>query len=432
MLNPVLDLSVLSGRQTAVPVSRDRARSAVLERFDLASARRQFSLDEAAAQRTERAARSSEKPVASRKTEPERPATQDRPTQARESTSPSRAEKPRRAEDSRATDASERSGPNRQADAKNAPAKATESTQKSDAKEGAEPKASSEAENPEAAAAAETQSEAAAAQPTPQIVPAVAVTAKPAVLPQEAAASAQPAAPDAVAPSAPAAEQTVGAEGITGSVATTPGEAPHADATKTGETAGPRFSAMLGDAAAAAPQAAAAPDPTAALAKPEGVAHAARTAEAAPTAAATPSQPTTPPVPLGAVPMTIALRSLQDMNRFDIRLDPVELGRIDVRLDIDRESGTVSADLVVDRPSTLALLQRDADALQQALSQAGLDASGGVSLSLRDGTGGQNQGDEQSGRQASAGQARRQAEPTETIDPGPMRALRLSGVDLRI
>lgn len=104
--------------------------------------------------------------------------------------------------------------------------------------------------------------------------------------------------------------------------------------------------------------------------------------------APSPTQASAPPVPLGAVPMTIALRALRDANRFEIRLDPVELGRIDVKLDIDRDAGTVSADLVVDRPATLALLQRDASTLQQALSQAGLDASAGISLSLRDGNGG--------------------------------------------
>ncbi len=60
-------------------------------------------------------------------------------------------------------------------------------------------------------------------------------------------------------------------------------------------------------------------------------------------------------------------------SRFQIRLDPADLGRIDVRLDLDK-SGTVSAHMFVERPETLDLMQRDQRALQQALQQAGLDA----------------------------------------------------------
>jgi flagellar hook-length control protein FliK len=60
-------------------------------------------------------------------------------------------------------------------------------------------------------------------------------------------------------------------------------------------------------------------------------------------------------------------------NRFDIRLDPADLGRVDVRLAIDG-TGVVNAHLTVERPDTLDLLRRDAGALGQALTQAGLDA----------------------------------------------------------
>lgn len=61
-------------------------------------------------------------------------------------------------------------------------------------------------------------------------------------------------------------------------------------------------------------------------------------------------------------------------SRFQIRLDPPELGRIDVRLDMDR-GGNVHARLIVERPETLDLMQRDQRALHQALQQAGLDAN---------------------------------------------------------
>ena len=89
-------------------------------------------------------------------------------------------------------------------------------------------------------------------------------------------------------------------------------------------------------------------------------------------------------VPLNAVPIEIALKSLAGVNHFEIRLDPAELGRIDVRLDID-DKGSVKAHLSVDRVETLALLQRDARTLERAFDQAGLKLSdGSVDLSLRD------------------------------------------------
>jgi len=61
-------------------------------------------------------------------------------------------------------------------------------------------------------------------------------------------------------------------------------------------------------------------------------------------------------------------------TKFQIRLDPADLGRIDVKLDLDK-SGTVNAHMVVERPETLDLMMRDQRALQQALQQAGLDTS---------------------------------------------------------
>ena len=61
-------------------------------------------------------------------------------------------------------------------------------------------------------------------------------------------------------------------------------------------------------------------------------------------------------------------------KRFQIRLDPPELGRIDVRLSVDN-SGAVQARMTVERAETLDMMQRDQRSLQQALQQAGLDMS---------------------------------------------------------
>ena len=115
--------------------------------------------------------------------------------------------------------------------------------------------------------------------------------------------------------------------------------------------------------------------------------HAARPAETAPPRL--PDQPAPavamiPNVPLAAVPVEVAMKSLAGVNRFEIRLHPEDLGRIDVRLDIE-DDGSVQARLVVDRVETLALLQRDAKTLERAFEQAGLKPSeGGIDLTLRD------------------------------------------------
>ncbi len=156
--------------------------------------------------------------------------------------------------------------------------------------------------------------------------------------------------------------------------------------------------------------------------------------EAKPAAPAVPTAQTIPPVPLGAVPMTIGLRALGATSRFEIRLDPVELGRIEVSLDIDRKRGAVSASLVVERPETLALLQRDASSLQQALSQAGLDASQDIALSLRSGEqGGQNDRDADPRRQGNRPEAGEGLDTSAGINAVPLRALRaIGGVDIRI
>ncbi|CAN5180180.1 hypothetical protein BH11PSE4_BH11PSE4_26580 [soil metagenome] len=117
---------------------------------------------------------------------------------------------------------------------------------------------------------------------------------------------------------------------------------------------------------------------------------------------ATAALPTTP-VPLNGLAMQIAVTAQAGNSRFEIRRDPAELGRIDVRMDVDRH-GQVTSHLVVERPETLAMLRQDAPQLQRALEQAGLKTGdGGLQFSLRDqsSSGQQNgQNNQDSGRNA--------------------------------
>ena len=89
-------------------------------------------------------------------------------------------------------------------------------------------------------------------------------------------------------------------------------------------------------------------------------------------------------VPLNGLAVQIAVTAQTGKSRFEIRLDPAELGRIDVRLDVDRQ-GQVTSHLTVEKPETLAMLRQDAPQLQRALQDAGLKTSdGGLQFSLRD------------------------------------------------
>jgi hypothetical protein len=79
----------------------------------------------------------------------------------------------------------------------------------------------------------------------------------------------------------------------------------------------------------------------------------------------------------------ITAKSLGGARQFDIRLDPPELGRVEVRLSIDA-TGKASAHLSADQPQTLDLLQKDASSLTRALRDAGLNvAQDGLNFSLR-------------------------------------------------
>jgi flagellar hook-length control protein FliK len=106
------------------------------------------------------------------------------------------------------------------------------------------------------------------------------------------------------------------------------------------------------------------------------------------------------PVPLSGLAVEIAASVRSGKSHFEIRLDPADLGRIDVRIDVDR-NGQVTSHLTVERPETLSMLRQDAPQLQQALDDAGFKTgSGGLQFSLGDqSSSGQNSGND-SGRNA--------------------------------
>ena len=82
-----------------------------------------------------------------------------------------------------------------------------------------------------------------------------------------------------------------------------------------------------------------------------------------------------------AVQMNKSIAAGQD--RFTVRLNPAELGRIEVRVDMSSD-GRMTASFHVDQPATLDLLQRDQRGLERALSDAGIKTdSSSLNFNLR-------------------------------------------------
>jgi flagellar hook-length control protein FliK len=186
-------------------------------------------------------------------------------------------------------------------------------------------------------------------------------------------------------------------EDQTGKTAANPEKVQKADAHARGEaqfkenpaaTVAPADKSAL-DPAQAAPQTNVDATQTAALtARTQQATPAAATAA---TAAAAPVAQQAAAIPLSGVAFEIASKAQSSTNHFEIRLDPPELGRIEVRLDVDKD-GNVTSNMIVDRPETLDLLRRDAGGLDRALQDAGLKTSNnGLQFQLRDQSGQQQQ-----------------------------------------
>jgi flagellar hook-length control protein FliK len=158
------------------------------------------------------------------------------------------------------------------------------------------------------------------------------------------------------------------------------------------------------------------------------------TGNAAPTASLSVTAATNAPVPLSGLALEIAASVKNGKSSFEIRLDPADLGRIDVRIDVDR-SDQVTSHLTVEKPETLSMLRQDAPQLQRALDDAGLKTgSGGLQFSLRD----QSSSSQNSGNQT-GGNAQRLVVSEEDTIPAAVAGRTYgrmlgssSGVDIRV
>jgi hypothetical protein len=99
-----------------------------------------------------------------------------------------------------------------------------------------------------------------------------------------------------------------------------------------------------------------------------------------PTAPSTPDQPVetadrTAPVDQVAPALIGLLKTTDGTQSITMRLQPAELGQVDIRVD-QTAQGTSHVAITAERTETLALLQHDEPRLQQALDQAGVSSSG--------------------------------------------------------
>ena len=139
-------------------------------------------------------------------------------------------------------------------------------------------------------------------------------------------------------------------------------------------------------------------------------------------------------VPMNRLAIEIAATAQAGNSRFEIRLDPAELGRVDVRIEVDRH-GNVTSHLTVEKPETLAMLRNDAPQLQRALDDAGLKTSdSGLQFSLRDQSSGQNQNsDDQQPRYHRLEIGEEEVPPAAVIGRNYGRMLGAAGgVDIRV
>ncbi|KZL25353.1 flagellar hook-length control protein FliK [Pseudovibrio sp. WM33] len=132
----------------------------------------------------------------------------------------------------------------------------------------------------------------------------------------------------------------------------------------------------------------------------------------------------------------IARQASGGVDRFEIRLDPKELGGVDVSLEFSKD-GRVRAHLIVERPETLELLQRDQRGLEKALQEAGIE-SDKSSLQFSLGGRGSQTSDQQENRQANVGQLDRASEGAELPEENYLAqnnlnsAARAGGLDISV
>jgi flagellar hook-length control protein FliK len=155
--------------------------------------------------------------------------------------------------------------------------------------------------------------------------------------------------------------------------------------------------------------------------------------------------PEAPPAPVRATPETLAALSAQmarrlddGTTRFTLELNPGDLGRVDVRMEIDAAGG-IRAAFTFEHAHSASELSRRSDELQKSLESAGFNLSGGLSFDV---AGDRSQGRSQAWAEARDDRSRNPVTPEPDLArEGPTqiadvlsgrRTSARSGVDIRI
>jgi flagellar hook-length control protein FliK len=164
--------------------------------------------------------------------------------------------------------------------------------------------------------------------------------------------------------------------------------------------------------------------------------------------ASNPAAPPAPPAhprwatpvqtPASQVGARLAAQAGDGSRSYDIQLDPANLGRVRVHLDVGKD-GAVTASISADRSDTLMMLRSDARTLQQALQDAGLSTTAGslefsLSGQRRDGGawGGGTGGNLQALRDDSTGESRQPDITPSAISPTGRPGRGSRAVDLKV
>lgn len=135
------------------------------------------------------------------------------------------------------------------------------------------------------------------------------------------------------------------------------------------------------------------------------------------------------------VQVTIRQAFKPGMDRVTIQLDPPDLGRVDVRIEMSAD-GRNQVVFSADNRDTLDLLQRDARQLERALQEAGIDAeTADMEFTLNQQQEGDGEPGEQTADDGGYGEpADRPAESEAVIDPttGQYTITLSNGVDIRV
>lgn len=139
---------------------------------------------------------------------------------------------------------------------------------------------------------------------------------------------------------------------------------------------------------------------------------------------------TTPQQVPEAVGLAISRQAGSESTEFTLRLDPAELGRIEVKLEMGQD-GRATVSVQADNASTFDLLRRDAHVLERALAEAGLKLdSGGLNFSLRQQDGQNQQGFNGEGAPRFAGNRMQDAGPAASEPDSAPRPGRRSAAGL--